>query len=398
MRAASLSLRDFRRYEHAATPLGAGLTLVLGPNGAGKTNLIEAIYMACTGRSFRTSNEQETIRFGAPLARVELRVEDRGSEHQLAVAITRGSAVQKRLTVDGATVAGTFDRSQRPLVSVFSPDRLELVKGVPALRRAHLDQLVAALWPSRITTRRSYNQALAQRNACLGRIRAGQLGRGALSSWNAELATLGLRLAADRASAVAEIHDDFVDIAGHLGLSGAVDASYRTAASVTTTAEFVAALEERTGSDLERGFTGFGPHRDELKLSRDGRELRRYGSQGEQRLALLALLLAERETLAKAREDVPLLLLDDVLSELDYDRRRHLLKLVQRRGQTVITATERAQIPELECAPAVIRVMPGGSLTPGDDAETPSAARPLADGADHSVNADADLSAGEADP
>lgn len=362
MRAASLTLRDFRCYEHAATPLGDELTLVLGPNGAGKTNLIEALYVACTGRSFRTSNDQETIRFGAPLTRVELKVDDRGSEHHLTVAIGRGAPAQKRLTIDGVAVAGSFDNSQRPLVSVFSPDRLELVKGVPALRRAHLDQLVAALWPSRITTRRSYNQALAQRNACLARVRNGQLGREALTSWNAELAAVGLQLAADRAAAVAEIHDDFVGIAGQLGLTGEVDVNYRAAAPVATTAEFVAALEQRTESDLERGFTGYGPHRDELKLSRDGRELRRYGSQGEQRLALLALLLAERETLARAREDIPLLLLDDVLSELDHDRRRHLLELVQRRGQTVITATERAQIPELERAPAVIAVEPGGHL------------------------------------
>jgi DNA replication and repair protein RecF len=362
MQAASLSLRDFRCYEHAAAPLGDGLTLVLGPNGAGKTNLIEAIYVACTGRSFRTANDQETIRFGAPLTRIELKVADRGSEHHLAVAIIRGTPAQKRLTIDGVAVAGSFDSSQRPLVSVFSPDRLELVKGVPALRRAHLDQLITALWPSRIATRRSYNQALAQRNACLGRVRAGQLGRQALASWNAELASVGLQLAADRAAAVAEIHDDFVDIAGQIGLSGAVDVSYRAAASATTAAEFVAALELRAESDLERGFTSYGPHRDELKLSRDGRELRRYGSQGEQRLALLALLLAERERLAQVREDIPLLLLDDVLSELDHDRRRHLLELVQRRGQTVLTATERTQIPELDRAPAVITVTPGGSI------------------------------------
>ncbi len=125
MRAASLSLRDFRCYEHAAASLGDELTLVLGPNGAGKTNLIEAIYVACTGRSFRTANDQEMIRFGTSLTRVELKVDDRGSEHELAVAISRGAPAQKRLTIDGSPVAGhlrqlTAPTRQRVLTPIAS--------------------------------------------------------------------------------------------------------------------------------------------------------------------------------------------------------------------------------------------------------------------------------------
>ena len=201
MRVTRLSLRNFRSYEAAEVRLGPGLTVVTGPNGAGKTNLLEALYFACTGRSCRTANEREVVRFGAGVARLELDAERDGDSHRITVGFEPGEA--KRLTVDGAPVDRLTDSAARPLVSVFLPDRLELVLGAPALRRAHLDQVIAALWPSRVGTRRAYSAALAQRNALLGAIRAGRAGRGSLPAWDQELARHGVALAADRAAAVA---------------------------------------------------------------------------------------------------------------------------------------------------------------------------------------------------
>src|ERR1700761_1035913 len=171
MRAVSVSVRNFRTYEAAAAPLGGGLSVVWGPNGAGKTNLLEAIYFGCTGRSCRTANDRELVRFGADTARVVVQAEDQLGSHELTVGFTPGEP--KRMTADGTQVERLLDAPQRPLVSVFLPDRLELIKGVPALRRAHLDQFVTALWPSRSATRRAYAQALAQRNALIGRLRVG---------------------------------------------------------------------------------------------------------------------------------------------------------------------------------------------------------------------------------
>jgi DNA replication and repair protein RecF len=354
-----LRLRDFRTYASAQVDLGERLTIVHGPNGAGKTNLLEGLYFGCTGRSCRTSNEREVVRFDAPAARVEVEGRDRDGEHELSVGFQPGEA--KRFRVDGAPAERLIDAPHRPLVSVFLPDRLELVKGPPALRRAHLDQLVAALWPARAATRRSYSQALAQRNALIARVRAGGA-RSALAAWDLELARHGIALRDDRARAIELLRARFAVAADELGLAGEVELRYRPRTKATTPEELAAELGERVDSDLERGFTTHGPHRDDVALLRDGRELRAYGSQGEQRLALLALLLAERAALQDERGAPPLLLLDDVMSELDADRRERLVERL-RVGQSVVTTTDLAHVPGAE-APDVVRLrVEGGAVT-----------------------------------
>lgn len=345
-----LRLRDVRTYATADVVPGAGLTVVHGPNGAGKTNLLEGLYFGCTGRSCRTSNEREMVRFGAAAARAEVDVLDPdGTRHVLAVGLQPGEA--KRLCADGALVERLLDVAFRPLVSVFLPDRLELVKGPPGLRRAHLDQVVAAARPARAATRSAYSRTLAQRNALLARVRAGQASRDALRAWDLELARQGIALRDDRAAAVAELAEPFAAVARQLGLRGVVEARYRPRSSAVDSEQLAAELAERLEGDLERGFTGHGPHRDDLALLREGHELRAYGSQGEQRLGLLALLLAEREVLGVARGHPPLLLLDDVMSELDPERRAALAQQLARDGgQSIITTTDPAHVPGAQAA------------------------------------------------
>src|SRR4051794_1689024 len=353
MRATRLTLRDFRSYEAADVRLGPGLTVVSGRNGAGKTNLLEAVYFACTGRSCRTANEREVVRFGAELTRLELACEDALGRHEISVGFKPGEA--KRLKADGAPVDNLVGVSARPLVSVFLPDRLELVLGAPALRRSHLDQVVAALWPARAGTRRSYSAALAQRNALLASIRAGRASRASLPAWDAELARHGIALMADRDATVERLRPRFAEHAAGLGLEGEVELRYRPRSKAAGADGLVAELAERVDSDLERGFTGHGRHPDGLALRRAGRDLRTYGSRGQQRLGLLALLLAEREELAAERGAAPLLLLDDVMSELDAPRRERLAGLLRRHGQSVVTTTEVAHVPGAE-APDVVRL------------------------------------------
>jgi DNA replication and repair protein RecF len=247
---------------------------------------------------------------------------------------------------DGAPVERLLELTNRPLVSVFLPDRLELIKGPPALRRAHLDQVIAALWPARAATRRAYAQTLGQRNALLARIRGGYASRESLITWDLQLARHGIALMQDRQRAVDEIAAPFKDLCTALALDGEPGVSYRPRSRATEADELAHELAERTHADLERGFTGHGPHRDDLVLLREGRDLRAYGSQGQQRLALLALLLAEREAIAGSRSAPPLMLLDDVMSELDGERRQALVELLRGAGgQSIITTTDLEHVP-----------------------------------------------------
>jgi DNA replication and repair protein RecF len=361
MRVERLRLRDFRTYAAAEVAVGPGLTVVHGPNGAGKTNLLEALYFGCTSRSCRTTNEREVVRFDAQAARVEVDVSDRDGTHELSVGFQPGEP--KRLRVDGAPVERLTDSPARPLVSVFLPDRLELVKGAPALRRSHLDQLVTAMWPARAATRAAYSRALAQRNALLSRIRAGRVGPAALDTWDGELARWGIALRDDRAAAVARVAEGYPAQAADLGLAGTAELRYRPRTRADDVAGLTAELQERRQSDLDRGFTQHGPHRDDLQLVRDNRELKAYGSQGEQRLALLALLLAERDVLTAERGAPPLLLLDDVMSELDADRRGLLVQRLDDGGQSVVTTTDLGHVPGADAAGVVrLAVVPGAVL------------------------------------
>jgi DNA replication and repair protein RecF len=353
-------LRDFRNYERADVELGEGLNVVSGPNGAGKTNLLEAVYFGCTGRSPRTANEREFVRRGAALTRVVVEVTAADGGHRLEVGFEPGEP--KRFRLDGSPVGSLADVEVRPLVGVFLPDRLELVKGAPAARRAHLDQVVAALWPARAATRAAYSRALAQRNALLGRVRLGGAGASALVAWDAELAREGMRLMADRREAVEALSGPFAELGERLGLDGEAELRYRPRSAARETVQLAAELAERRAGDLQRGFTSHGPHRDELELLLKGTLLRAYGSQGQQRTALLALLFAERELIADRRGRPPLMLLDDVMSELDVARRGLLTELLQSGGQAVVAATEAEHVP---CTVgAAIEVEAGGSVRP----------------------------------
>ena len=240
------------------------------------------------------------VRFGQRAARVVVEAPGRTARTSCRSASRPGS--RSGCASTGPTVERLLEVTERPLVSVFLPDRLELVKGAPALRRAHLDQFVAALWPARAATRRAYAQALAQRNALIARIRAGAGRRESLTSWDMQLArardradgaTAGRRRRRCRAAS-RPARRARTGRRAEGRLPPALACRRRGRSSRRSSAE-------RTDADLERGFTGHGPHRDDLALAREGRELRAYGSQGQQRLALLALLLAEREAIAPAR-------------------------------------------------------------------------------------------------
>jgi DNA replication and repair protein RecF len=349
----AIEARPLRSLDRLRVELAPGIVSVVGPNGAGKTNLVEALYFALTGRSFRTTDRRDLIPFGGSLARAEATVrDDDGIERRLLASVSRTEG--RRHLLDGeSTDPATIARS-RPPVAVFAPDRLSLVKGPPAERRAHLDGFLAARWPARGELRKRYGQALAQRNALLSRLAGGYGNPADLGVWDAGLAERAAALVEARAEAVAELAAPFTAAASELGLEGGGELAYAPRAEGSAE-EIRAGLEERREADVKLGRSSWGPHLDELKLEAGGRSLRRYGSQGQQRAALLALLFAEREALREARRVMPLLLLDDVMSELDPGRRGFLVaRLGADGGQTVITAADRESLPP----PALESIVP----------------------------------------
>jgi len=342
-----------RSLDRVRVELQPGIVSVVGPNGVGKTNLVESLYFALTGRSFRTSDRRDLIPFGASLARSEATVRDEdGLERRLLASVSRTEG--RRHLLDGAPADAATVARNRPPVAVFAPDRLSLVKGPPSERRAHLDGFAAARWPSRAELRKRFGQALAQRNALLSRLAGGRGSATELDAWDAGLAAAAAPLVASRAEAVEELSPPFAAAAAELGLEGEAVLEYAPRAAGSED-EIRAGLAERREQDLRLGRSSWGPHLDELKISADGRSLRRYGSQGQQRAALLALLFAEREVLMAARRVTPLLLLDDVMSELDPDRRERLVHRLGEGGQALITAADEESLPPPALA-AVVRL------------------------------------------
>ena len=319
-----------------------------GPNGVGKTNLLESLHVGTQGFSPRTRMDAQLVRAGAEQAAVRLAGARSGVT--LEVELTLGLHAPRRVRVNGAPLPSADALRDRVATLVFTPDRLSVVKGGPSVRRAYVDRALARLLPARASAPLEYAAALGQRNALLRRIAAGHGARDAMSPWTSQLAALGAALAAARREAMLLLQPGFADAAEELGLA---------AARLVYTAEAPSAeqLERRLERDLERGSTGAGPHLDEIGIHAGDRDLRTFGSQGEQRVAVLALLLAEADLLTSRGEGSPLLLLDDVLSELDRGRRRSLADRVARVPQVMITATSRDALP---VAPAqLLEVRPG---------------------------------------
>ena len=322
--------------------------LVTGPNGSGKTNLLESLHVGTQGFSPRTRADAQLVRHGADRARIALTGSRGGVATGLEVTLGLGEAKQARL--NGAPLRSAEQLRSEVSTLVFTPDRLAVVKGGPAARRAYFDRALGRLYPARATLPLEYGSAVGQRNAALRRTAAGASSRDAITPWTLQVAELGHALTAARSDVVQLLAAAFAERAGELGLPSAV-------LDYDPDPPTVAALEQRLDRDLERGTTGLGPHLHDVTLVSAGRDLRTYGSQGEQRLAVLSLLLAEAELLTRRRGLPPLLLLDDVLSELDAGRRRILSDRIGAVGQTVVTATGAEALP---LAPAqVLAVTPG---------------------------------------
>jgi DNA replication and repair protein RecF len=273
----------------------------------------------------------ELIRFGSESA--QIRLEGVRGQASVRIGVSLSTAGGKRAEIDGTRLRAAEQLRREAATLVFTPDRLAIVKAGPAARRAYFDRSLARVLPARAHLPADYAAALAQRNAALKRRE-----RDVIAPWTAQLVLLGTELVAARTELIGLIQDLFGDSAGRLGLPEARLAYEGDPPSETD-------LDARLENDLERGSTGLGPHLHDVSVVSATRDLRAFGSQGEQRTAVLALLLGEAMLLAERRGEPPLLLLDDVLSELDPVRRRVLVEQIRDLGQTLVTATTADALP-----------------------------------------------------
>jgi DNA replication and repair protein RecF len=345
-----LALRGFRSYEALDWGPDPGVNLLLGANGAGKTNLLEAIAYLATLRSFRSATESNLVREETESAIVRAGVSGQGRERLIEIELPRTG--RRRTQVDKSRLQRSSDLLGVLRVIAFLPEDLDLVKRGPAYRREMLDDVAVQLWPSAYLDQAEYERALRQRNAFL---KTGERDEATLSVWDSRLAESGGRVMARR-SRVIEIMAPLLgatyqDIAqnqqrvamGYL-FAGGDDRDIHLSAADFASALLVA-LQTARRTDYDRRLTTVGPHRDEPVFYLDGMDARGYGSQGEQRTIALAVKLAAHRAVADTTGEPPVLLLDDVFSELDAERSAALAKILPPDTQTMITSARPEDVP-----------------------------------------------------
>jgi len=353
MRITSIHLTDFRNYARAELRPCEGVTVLYGDNAQGKTALLEAVVLSCTGRSHRTPRDRELIRWEQEAGRVFICAQRRDGGHEVDMLLSR----QKRKTVkvNGRVLQRTGELMGHVSGVLFAPEDLRMVKDGPSERRRFIDMELSQIRPAYYYALQRYAHALMQRNQLLRDIPLNASLKATLEDWDAQLARHGAAIMAMRTDFIRRIseaaHENHLEISG-----GREELRARYLPSLETESDdperaLLSALAVARETDIRRGATTVGPHRDDLMLTLSGMDVRIYGSQGQQRTAALSLKLAELDIMRRELGEAPVLMLDDVMSELDPQRRRHLLSRL--RGiQTIVTCTDLSDLAEAEIGAA----------------------------------------------
>lgn len=335
-----IRLQKFRSYSDESFEIDPGVNIIVGPNASGKTNLLEAILMTCLGASYR-AKEADLIQFEQPWARIDARTPT-GTRTIKLIGDT--TVVKKEFVIDDQPLKRLLLPKTVPVV-LFEPNHLQLLTGSPDLRRDYLDNLLEQLIPGFATVRRQYKRTLAQRNRLLKEGQAQASSQ--LFAWNIRLSQLGAEIANHRIQLVAKLNKDIQKLYRELSHTKAdVTVAYSTnCAQEQYSSDMLHKLEAHTNADFERGFTTYGPHRDDIVITLNGHLIQEAASRGETRTMLLALKILEMQLIEQNRNQKPILLLDDVFSELDGARRRALTEVLKG-YQTFITTTDADVVVE----------------------------------------------------
>ncbi|MEK7860881.1 MAG: DNA replication and repair protein RecF [Chloroflexota bacterium] len=356
MRVRRLVVEDIRSYERADLSLGPGLTAFVGGNGAGKTNLLEAVHLLARGESPRARDDAEIVRWGATVARASATVEraqDERDERRVEMVLFAPPPGERRrprrYLMDGAPKRADEVVGEIVVVAFF-PEDVELLAQAPSARRRYLDAMIAQVDRRHREETREYQRVLEQRNALLRALRNEDRSReDELAFWDGELCRLAAAVSLRRIEAVRNLREAFREASERFSGDRTTDVAYTTPASGETTLERAVAyrrlLEEKREKELWQGATLVGPHREDLAVTVAGRDLPSSASRGEQRSAVLSLKLAEASWLEARAGELPVFLLDDVLSELDPDRREKLIDALPSAAQAFVTSALPAGLP-----------------------------------------------------
>ena len=359
MKISSLYAVNFRNYTQCQLKLASMINVFYGKNAQGKTNILEAIFYGAFGLSHRTSTEEDLLKLGTDAMAVGIEFASFSGTHEVKLKKYRQQQKwKKEIWLDGAKVRPKEHYGALNTV-MFSPEDLQLVKGEPALRRRFFDMQISQTDPIYYDLLVKYNRLLVQRNRLLKELRDEGGRQEILQPWNQEFIKLATAITKKRLQALAkleaiasEIYASITSNQEELKVRYELKANngellYPASAEELTESFYAKALAERERIDILRGNTGIGPHRDDLQLLLNGLSLRSFGSQGQQRSGALALKLSQLEYVRREIGEFPILLLDDVMSELDDSRRAQLLLFIDGRVQTFITVNDRELIPDL---------------------------------------------------
>ncbi len=336
MHADRILLKEYRNFSHLDLSFSERVNIFYGQNAQGKTNLLEAIYFCATGRSHRTSYDRECIRYASPEAFLKI-LYTRRKQDTIEIHLQKTGG--KSIAVNNAPVRRIDDLFGCFTVVIFSPEDLSLIKSGPARRRRFMDLEICQLDPVYLHDLKNYHRVLRQRNQLLKGLDPGRFQYGEqLLPWDAQLVSYGVRIIEKRENFLAKLSDHAEKIHERITESAEkLELIYEN--DVKADPElFLKALKENAAKDIRYGSTSSGPHRDDIRINIAEEDVRVYGSQGQQRTAALSMKLAEMELMEEETGTSPVLLLDDVMSELDRERQMHMIEYIER-CQTILTCT-----------------------------------------------------------